>query len=103
VRLQNYEVSSLTDASCWVYNYYGTISNPTTCVAPTQPTLRNNNGNVMGYYYQDTVNTSLGHTVSNTYDYLNRLASSSATPSQTGGGARVPALAGPSPTIVTGT
>jgi hypothetical protein len=28
-------------------------------VVPTLPTLRNNNGNVMGYYYQDTVNTSL--------------------------------------------
>ena len=49
-----------------------------------------NNGNVVGYYYQDTVNTALGHTVSNSYDYLNRLTSSVATPSQTGGAAYPP-------------
>ena len=55
-------MSSLTNGSCWVYNYYGGTDapNPTTCVVPTLPTNRNNNGNVMGYYYQDTVNTSLG-------------------------------------------
>ena len=85
VRLQNTNVNSGTNDSCWVYNYYvGTDApNPTSCVVPTLPTLRNNNGNVMGYYYQDTVNTSLGHTVSNTYDYLNRLTGAAATGSST--------------------
>ncbi len=42
------------------------------CAAPTQGT--GDNGNVMGYLYQDNVNSSLGHTATYAYDSLNRLS-----------------------------
>jgi YD repeat-containing protein len=50
VRLQNMYINPGTNDTCWVYNYYGGTDapNPTSCVVPTLPTLRNNNGNVMG-------------------------------------------------------
>ncbi len=71
-----------------VYNYYTVAANPTTCAVPAAPPAgTQNNGNVVGYFYQDTTNPSLGHTASYTYDYLNRLTSSVATPSQSGGAA----------------
>ena len=62
---------------CLVYNYYSG-SNATSCAIPTQGT--GNNGNVMGYLYQDSVSSSLQHQVSNTYDALSRLTNSTATP-----------------------
>jgi RHS repeat-associated protein len=61
---------------CLVYNYYSG-SNTTNCAVPVQGS--GNNGNVMGYWYQDSINVSLGHQVTNTYDYLNRLTNSKAT------------------------
>lgn len=62
---------------CLVYNYYsGTTS--TTCALPSSGS--GNNGNVMGYYYQDSSNPSLQHKAAYTYDYLNRLTSSTGTP-----------------------
>ena len=42
-----------------------------------------NNGSVMGYYYQDTTNPSLGHTATYGFDALNRLTSAVATGSST--------------------
>ena len=67
---------------CQVYNYYSGVGNPTSCVIPSQATT-GNNGNVMGYFYQDSVNTSLGHTATQTFDSLNRLTNSVATGSLT--------------------
>src|SRR5207244_392545 len=61
--------------NCLVYNYYAGAANPTTCTnSPTQPTA-GNNGNVMGYWYQDTSYSSLSHTMTYGYDSLNRLTS----------------------------
>jgi RHS repeat-associated protein len=62
---------------CLVYNYYSGVSLPTSCTAPSQASS-GNNGNVFGYRYQDSVNTSLAHTEANTYDSLNRLATAAA-------------------------
>jgi YD repeat-containing protein len=64
---------------CLVYNYYGT--SPTSCALPSSGTT--NNGNVMGYWYQDSVNTSFSHTATYTYDGVNRLATAAATGSST--------------------
>jgi YD repeat-containing protein len=66
--------------TCLVYNYYS-VANPTSCAIPGQGT--GNNGNVMGYLYQDTTNPGLGHTASYAYDALNRLTNSVATGSST--------------------
>ena len=63
--------------SCRVYNYYAGVSNPTGCTTPTQGS--NNNGNVAGYYYGDSVNTGLTHTASYGYDHVNRLTGAAAT------------------------
>ena len=65
---------------CLVYNYYA-ASNPTSCAVPAAGT--GNNGSVMGYYYQDTTNPSLGHAATYGYDSLNRLTSAVATGSST--------------------
>jgi len=66
-----------------VYSYYGGTGNPTSCTSkPTQGTT-GNNGNVGGYFYQDSVNSSLGHTAAFTYDTLNRLTSDVATGNST--------------------
>ena len=66
--------------SCLVYNYYGG-ANPTSCTVPAPGT--GNNGNAMGYFFQDTTYPSLGHTATHTYDSLNRLLTSVATGSST--------------------
>ena len=56
---------------CLVYNYYADESNPTSCAAPTQG--KQDNGNVIGYWYQDTVQTGFSHSASYGYDGVNRL------------------------------
>jgi RHS repeat-associated protein len=69
---------------CWVYNYYSSVSNPTSCTLPTQGT--GDNGNIMGYFLQDNTASptpNVGHTATFTYDAVNRLTGSVATGSQT--------------------
>ncbi len=62
---------------CLVYNYYSGVSNPLSCTTPSQGTT--NNGNVVGYRYQDNVNPpSFSHTASYTYDGVNRLSTATA-------------------------
>ena len=63
-----------------MYNYYGTT--PTSCALPSAGTT--NNGNVMGYWYQDSVNSNFSHTATYTYDGVNRLLTAVATPSGSG-------------------
>jgi RHS repeat-associated protein len=67
--------SNPTADDCLVYNYYG--SSPTSCALPSPGT--SNNGNVMGYYDQDSATPSLSHTATYTYDGVNRLATAVAT------------------------
>jgi RHS repeat-associated protein len=64
-----------------VYNYASSWTPPTSCPSPSSvPTSGSgNDGNVMGYWYQDNVNPSLSHTATHTYDTLNRLSTSAAT------------------------
>ena len=62
---------------CLVYNYYGG-SNPTSCAVPSPG--GGNNGNVTGYLYLDSTNGSLQHQVVYSYDTVNRLTSSIASP-----------------------
>ncbi len=86
-RLQPVRIQLGTSAStaanyCLVYNYYSGVANPKKCVIPSQATT-GDNGNVMGYLYQDSINPSLGHTATDTYDSLNRLGTSVATGSIT--------------------
>lgn len=81
VRIQVGSSSNTAGNSCLVYNYYGG-TNPTSCAVPTGGTS-GNNGNVTGYFYQDTTNPSLGHTASYQYDPLSRLTSAVATGSST--------------------
>ncbi len=52
--------------SCLVYNYYSSWTPPTSCPSPgsAAPTGTTDNGNVMGYWYQDSVNSSFSHTAS---------------------------------------
>ncbi len=78
VRIQLGTATNPSANSCLVYNYYGG-ANPTSCAIPAAGTS-GNNGNVMGYYYQDTTNPSLGHTANYSYDQLNRLMTAAATP-----------------------
>ena len=54
--------------SCRVYNYYVGASNASACSESTWPPGTNNNGDVAGYYYLDTVNTGLSHSATYTYD-----------------------------------
>src|SRR5271157_1797468 len=58
-----------------LYNCCCAAGNPTSCPSPgsAAPTGTTNNGNVMGYWYQDSVNSSFGHTASYGYDGVNRL------------------------------
>ncbi|MGD0220659.1 MAG: RHS repeat-associated core domain-containing protein [Acidimicrobiales bacterium] len=70
------ELGTTTQDYCLVYNYSG--SSPTSCQLPSQGTT--NNGNVVGYWYQDNVNPSFSHTASYTYDGVNRLTHAVATP-----------------------
>lgn len=44
-----------------------------------------NNGNVAGFLYQDSATPANGYTASFTYDYMNRLWTSVASPAQNGG------------------
>ena len=64
---------------CFVYDYYGT--GPTGCSLPSSGT--NNNGNVLGYWYNDNVNSNFSHTASYTYDGVNRLLTAVATGNST--------------------
>src|SRR5579875_1318298 len=66
---------------CLVYNYYSSLGSPGSCATPSQGT--GNNGNVMGYFYQDNVNSGLSHTTAYTYDSLNRLTNAVATGNST--------------------
>jgi RHS repeat-associated protein len=62
--------------SCLVYYYYSGPSS--SCSTPGQ--TGSNNGNVLGYFYQDTLGTtSYQHKDAYTYDALNRLTNSTAT------------------------
>ncbi len=81
VRIQLGTPGALSANSCLVYNYYSDLLNPANCAIPAQGTT--NNGNVFGYFFQDTSNPSLGHTASYTYDTVNRLATSVVTGSAT--------------------
>jgi len=83
-RLQPYWIELGTAASpaaqfCLVYNYYQGVGTPTTCSVPSQA-ASGNNGNMVGYFYRDTPNSALQHKTEFTYDNLNRLTSSIATP-----------------------
>jgi RHS repeat-associated protein len=73
VRIQ---LSTSNGNTCLVYNYYGG-SNPTSCAVPSQGSA-DNNGNVMGYWDSDTIQTGFSHTASYTYDSLNRLGTATA-------------------------
>jgi RHS repeat-associated protein len=64
-----------------VYNYYGSLGNVSSCIIPSQGT--GNNGNVVGYWYNDNTNTSLSHSATYGYDNLNRLTGAAATGSST--------------------
>ena len=71
---------------CVVYNYYSGVANPTTCTATPSQATSGDNGNAMGYFFQDSTASPtpiVGHTASYTYDALNRLTSSIATGLQT--------------------
>ncbi len=63
---------------CLVYNYFAGAATPTTCLVPSQ--AGSNNGSIMGYFYKDSRSTDLRHEDDFTYDSLNRLTSSIATP-----------------------
>ncbi len=77
VRLQLAPYQTTNDLVCWVYNDYSNVANPTACSIPSQGT--GNDGDVVGQYEKDTVNTSLSHTVGLTYDPTHRLTRSVAT------------------------
>src|SRR5438128_1636524 len=73
VRIQLGTSSNPAADYCLVYNYYAGTANPSLCTAtPTQPTT-GNNGNVAGYWHNDSVNTGVADTMTDTYDSLNRL------------------------------
>lgn len=87
-RLQPVRIQLGTSASnaadyCLVYNYYAGVANPSTCTGTPGTISSGNNGNVMGYWYQDNVNPSLSHTASYAYDSVNRLLTTVATGSST--------------------
>jgi RHS repeat-associated protein len=71
--------------SCLVYNYYSGWTPPTSCPSPgsAAPTGTTNNGNVMGYWYQDSVNSSFSHTATYGPDGVNRLSTATATGNST--------------------
>jgi YD repeat-containing protein len=66
---------------CLVYNYFSTWTAPTSCPSPSSvpATGSGNNGNVMGYWYQDTTDPTFSHAATYQYDNLNRLTSGVAT------------------------
>ena len=71
--------------SCRVYNYYAGVANANSCSEnpANWPTGTNNNGNVVGYYFNDAVTSGLSHKATYTYDGVNRLASAAATGNST--------------------
>ncbi len=82
VRIQLGTAAAPAANSCLVYNYYSGVANPSSCGIPSQATTGNNR-NVIGHFYQDSTNPSLGNTESFAYDPLNRLTTSVATGSST--------------------
>ncbi len=70
---------------CLVYNYFSSWTPPSSCPSPgSVPTSGSgNNGSVMGYWYQDSVNSSFSHTASYTYDDVSRLITAVATGNST--------------------
>ena len=85
-RLQPWLVDLGTSASpsadyCLVYNYYSSWTPPSSCPSTTStaPSGSTDNGNIMGYWYNDTANT-FSHTAAYTYDGVNRLMTAVATP-----------------------
>ncbi len=81
VRIQLGTSTTPNAKSCLVYNYYESLVSPTTCAIPAQGKW--NNGNVDGYFFQDSANPSLGHTATYTHDTMNRLGTAVATGSST--------------------
>ncbi len=77
VRIQLGTATNQSADYCLVYNYYGG-SNPSSCTVPT-PGSTGNNGNVMGYWYQDGPLSTASHKLSYSYDSLNRLGTAVAT------------------------
>ncbi len=71
------QASGSNGSTCLVYNYYADKPNPTSCALPAQG--RQNNGNMMGYWYNDSVQSGFNHTASYTYDNVNRLTQATAT------------------------
>jgi YD repeat-containing protein len=71
--------------SCLVYNYYSSWTPPTSCPSPgsAAPTGTTDNGNMMGYWYQDSVNSSFSHTATYGQDGVNRLSTATATGNST--------------------
>src|SRR5207249_869612 len=82
VRIQLGTSAAPNANACTVYNYYSGVGNPTTCSIPSQASSGNDRSE-MGHYFQDTTNSSLGHTATLTYDNMNRLVTSVATGSAT--------------------
>src|SRR5208337_5462099 len=68
-----------------LYNCCCAAGNPTSCPSPgsAAPTGTTNNGNVMGYWYQDSVNSSFSHTATYGQDGVNRLSTATATGNST--------------------
>jgi RHS repeat-associated protein len=75
VRIQLGTSATPNGNSCFVYNYYHGVGNPTSCAIPSQGSS-GNNGSAMGHYFQDTTNPGLGHTISYSYDNMMRLGAS---------------------------
>jgi hypothetical protein len=71
--------------SCRIYNYYVGVGNASACSeSPAAwPSGTNDNGNVAGYYYHDSVNSGLSHSALYGYDGVNRLTSAVATGNST--------------------
>jgi RHS repeat-associated protein len=65
--------------SCRVYSYYKNQT-PSGCSETAWPQGTTNNGNVMGYFYNDIMEEKFCHTATYQYDPLNRLQSASASP-----------------------
>jgi RHS repeat-associated protein len=61
---------------CLVYSYYSSVYKPSSCTTPAQSTT--NNGNVMGYWYQDSAPAGFSHTAAYIYDGANRLSTATA-------------------------
>ena len=74
------EVGTTANASadyCLVYNYFSSWTPPSSCPATnaSPPTGTSDNGNKMGYWYQDNSLPGSSHTATYGYDGVNRLSS----------------------------